>query len=441
MRLSASFFLLIVLAFAAFGQKTDEILATETNLNFTFRSLSENGQKLFENQKSAVADARSKLLSQMLSDLLLEAEANSQNITVEALIEARKKKVLDPTIAEIRAVYDANRSALGDKTIDDTRKEIIEYLRFPNEQKSLQSLIDGLKVKHKLTPGKDVNAAGLKPMEALAAINGRSLSVQEFEEKNKIVLYEVRAEITDNIRTDLENAIFSTLLSEEAKSRNMDASDLYAAEITNKMRDFSDEEQANLKNAFKKILFAKFGVKILLKETEPFVQDVSVDDDPAQGKAAALVAVVMFTDFQCPACAATHPVLKKVLGEYGDRVRFVVRDFPLTNIHENAFRAARAANAANSQGKYFEYINVLYRNQNALDADSLKKYAADLGLNVKQFEIDLLSAKTAAEVKKDVTDGKKYGIGVTPTIFVNGVKIRRLSAEAFREAIDKALKK
>jgi protein-disulfide isomerase len=82
----------------------------------------------------------------------------------------------------------------------------------------------------------------------------------------------------------------------------------------------------------------------------------------------------------------------------------------------------------------------LYKNQDKLDDESLKKYAADSGLNIKQFELDLENDKFAEEVRKDSSDGKSYGITGTPTVFVNGVKVRTLSAASFQKAIDKALK-
>ena len=169
------------------------------------------------------------------------------------------------------------------------------------------------------------------------------------------------------------------------------------------------------------------------------MQTISVDDDPATGPADAAVTIVMFSDFQCSACSATHPVLKKVMDAYPGKIRFVVRDFPLESIHENGFKAALAAGAANAQGKFFEYIEVLYTHQDALDAASLKKYAADLGLNAKQFELDFNSAKTVAEVRKDMVDGEGYVVNSTPTIFVNGVRVRDLSAESFKGAIDRAI--
>lgn len=436
---SAVFIFLLTVSF--FAQKADEILATATGLNFTSAALSAEARKLSEDQKRVVADARTNILSRMLTDILLETEAKAKNLSVDALVEAQTKKIPNPTEAEIKTVFEANAAALTDKSPAEARSEIIRFLRRQPEQKATQDFIEGLKIKYKFTVGKDVNAPDLKPFESLFTITGKSVSAQEFEAKSKSALYDVRAEIADEIRFDLENSIFSALVNEEAKARNTDASSVIAAEITDKMREFSDAERAELESAFKKTLFAKFNVKILLKEVELFVQNISADDDPAQGKATAPVTVIMFSDFQCSACSATHPVLKKVLAEYGDKVLFVVRDFPLTNIHENAMQAALAANAANAQGKFFEYSDVLYRNQTALDAASLKKYATDLGLNVKQFEIDLSSEKTAAEVRKDIADGMSYGISGTPTIFVNGVKVRQLSADGFRSAIEKALKK
>jgi protein-disulfide isomerase len=148
----------------------------------------------------------------------------------------------------------------------------------------------------------------------------------------------------------------------------------------------------------------------------------------------------MFSDFQCPACSRTHPVLKKVIKEYGDKVRLVVRDYPLA-MHPNAFEAALAANAAAKQGKFIEYTEKLYQNQDSLERASLIAFAREFGLNEKQFEIDLSDTANAAEVRKDMADGDSYGVGGTPSIFVNGVKVHSLSATAFRRAIDKALSK
>jgi protein-disulfide isomerase len=432
---------LITFLFLTFAQaqKAGDVLATANGLTFTVSSLSENARKAYLEQNASVAAERARLYAQLVRDSLIEAESKAQNSTGEALLAAEVKKAAEPTAAEIKTVYDANRSALGNRTIDEVRPQIVTFLKANTEQKAITDLVERLKIKHKFQAGKDVNTFGLKPADTLFSVAGQIVTAADFENRFKAHIYDVGAGIAAVTIADLENTIFSTLVAQEAKARNIETGDLIAAEITNKLRDFTDEERLALENGLKKRLFEKYAVKIAVKEPNPVTHDVSVDDDPVWGKPTAPVTVMMFSDFQCSACSATHPVLKKVITEYGDKVRFVVRDFPLESVHENAFRAALAANAARQQGKFFEYIEILYRNQDSLDAASLNKYAAELGLNLKQFELDLSSEKTAAEVRKDMADAVKHGARGTPTIFINGIKAQRLSADAFRGAIEKAL--
>jgi protein-disulfide isomerase len=133
-----------------------------------------------------------------------------------------------------------------------------------------------------------------------------------------------------------------------------------------------------------------------------------------------------------------YPVMEEVLKSYGNRVRFLIRDFPITSLHPNAFRAAEAAGAANAQGKFWEYIDILFKNPNALDADSLKKYASQLGLDRKRFDAEFESGKYAGEIRRDIEAGEMYGVEATPTIFINGRLLTELSADGLRAAIEKA---
>ncbi len=439
MKFLCSVLLLFLTVSATQGQKNDEVLATANGLTFNTNSLAENVRKNYLGREAAVAAERKRLVEKQIRDILIETEAKAQNTTQEALTASELKKVAAPTAVEIKTVFDANRAAFGDQTLEQVRSQIVAFLRRNAEQKSIGDLAERLKSKHKFAAGKDINAANLQAADVIFSISGKSMTAGEFDERNKAHFYDVRAEILTQTKMDLDNTIFSMLVEQEAKSRNIDAGDLIATEVTNKLRDFTDEERADLENALKKRLYEKFAVRITIAEPAPVAHKVSADDDPVFGKATAPVTVIMFSDFQCSACAATHPVLKKVLADYGDRARLVVRDFPLESVHENAFSAALAANAANKQGKFFEYIEVLYRNQENLDAASLKNYAAELGLNVKQFELDLSDEKAAAEVRKDMAEAMNLGARGTPTIFVNGLKLNRLSIEAFKGAIDRAL--
>ena len=108
-------------------------------------------------------------------------------------------------------------------------------------------------------------------------------------------------------------------------------------------------------------------------------------------------------------------------------------------MHPNARKAAEAANAAHAQGKFFEYVALLLKRQNALDVSSLKKYASELGLDRVRFDAALDGGKYAAEVKHDMDDGELYGIDSTPAIFINGIALREMSGEALRALIDRGL--
>jgi protein-disulfide isomerase len=288
--------------------------------------------------------------------------------------------------------------------------------------------------------GRDVNGIGLGQGEVLATIGDRTITLGDFEQAQKMRLNDIEMEIYEELKSELETTILSALAAEEARSRNLDLGSYIATEITDKLRLFTDDERAAVESDLLRRLFVKYNVKLTLPLPSQIVQNISVDDDPQTGNPNAAVTVVMFTDFQCPACARTHPVLKAALAGYGDRVRLVVRDFPL-EMHPDAFQAALAANAARNQGKFMEYTEILYRNQAELDKASLLRYATGLGLNAKQFELDFSDAKTAAEVRKDQADGQSYGISGTPAIFINGVKAHRLSIHGLRSAIDRALTK
>jgi len=126
-----------------------------------------------------------------------------------------------------------------------------------------------------------------------------------------------------------------------------------------------------------------------------------------------------------------------VLKNYGNRVHFEIRNFPLASLHANAFNAAEAAAAANAQGKFWEYIDLLFKNQNSLDVESLKKFATQVGLDRKRFDADFDGGKFDADIRRDIEEGELYGVESTPTIFINGVMLTTLSADGLREAIEK----
>ncbi len=146
--------------------------------------------------------------------------------------------------------------------------------------------------------------------------------------------------------------------------------------------------------------------------------------NPTLGRATAPVTLVEFSDYQCPSCQRVEPTLKRLRETYGDRIRFVWKDFPLTRIHPQAFKAGEAAHCAGDQGESWELHDVLFDKQQELQPPDLKRHAAELGLDANAFNQCLDSSKYGERVRDGVSEGGALGVNSTPTIFING---RRLS--------------
>ena len=158
--------------------------------------------------------------------------------------------------------------------------------------------------------------------------------------------------------------------------------------------------------------------------------DASADDDPVKGNKVAPVEIIEFSDFQCPFCGKFYSeTYNQVIDAYvkTGKASLVFRDFPLSNIHPYAQKAAEASECADEQGKFWEYHNKLFENQEALSVDNLKQYAKDLKLNTAKFNECLDSGAMADEVQKDLDEGSSYGVTGTPAFFING----RLIAGAY----------
>lgn len=184
--------------------------------------------------------------------------------------------------------------------------------------------------------------------------------------------------------------------------------------------------------------------------------------DHVTGKKDSKVLLIEYGDFQCPSCGSAYPQTKQIIKEYGDRVGFVFRNFPLTSLHPNARVAAATAEAAGLQGKYWEMHDMLYEKQDDWSGlsgdkrgDIFNSYAQTLGLDMDKFKADLQSNSTSGDTsttKKIAFDqalGKKFNVNATPTFFINGKQMDDATREAFvkgqdissvRAALDEALK-
>lgn len=180
-------------------------------------------------------------------------------------------------------------------------------------------------------------------------------------------------------------------------------------------------------------------------------------DSPTLGPADAPVTVVEFLDPECESCGAFHPTLKRILSDYGGRVRLVVRYMPF---HPNSVLAATVTEAAGEQGKYWEMQELLFRRQpewgeihghgghapvpaarREAPAALFERYASELGLDTGKIRAAVAERRYASKVERDRRDGQSLGVTKTPTFFVNGRQLARFSQHDLRALIEDELKK
>jgi protein-disulfide isomerase len=133
--------------------------------------------------------------------------------------------------------------------------------------------------------------------------------------------------------------------------------------------------------------------------------------------------LVEYGDYQCPYCGAAYPIVKKVQKRMGRRLRFIFRNFPLTNAHPFALRAAETAEAAAAQGKFWEMHDFLFENQPSLgDPAVLLRYARKLDLDAAHLEREVAGHVYLPRIEEDYQSGIRSGVNGTPTFFVNGAR-------------------
>jgi protein-disulfide isomerase len=439
----------------------------------TFNDIDQRVRDAVNNLDRDISDMRRRALTDQVNAYLFEAEAKKRNVKMEEFLNTEiYSRIPPPSEEEIRYIYENNRDQIGPVSLDEARQRIINAVREQRAASLVEDLAQRLRMMYVVEWGTtDVNAQGVAPSTVLASVSGRAITYGDLNEQLKPAVNDMRLRLYEAEREAVDAKIDDLLLEAEARRRRITRDDLIRVEITDKMRKLTDadvsrfyeenkariqgtlearraeiasfleqQERVRVAQALIERLRSTAQIRMMLAEPAGYVQKINTDDDPSRGPVTAPVTVVMFTDFQCPACSATHPVLDEVLKLYGARVRLVVRDFPL-EMHQWSRKAAEAANAAKAQGKFFEYINVLYRNQQALDVPSLKKYASDIGLDRARFDAELDGGKYAAEVAHDIAEGKSYGITGTPAIFINGVRLLDLSDRGMKAAIDRAFER
>jgi protein-disulfide isomerase len=316
-----------------------------------------------------------------------------------------------------------------------------------------------------LATAADATAADLP--DTVATVQDQKISAEELTTSLRGELLQLDMQRYRTLKEGLDEIIAEKLITLEAEKRQMSPEQLMQEEVAAKvkpvteeeakqfyeanqerirqpydqvaprLRDYlSQQERQKQQQSFLRDLRQRYKVNIAL---QPPKVDVDIDDDPMLGDKDAPVTIVEFSDFQCPYCRRVQPALKRLMEEYEGKVRLVFRDFPLRSIHPQAQKAAEAAQCADDQDKFWPYHDKLFE-QTALQIDDLKRYAKELGLDMAAFSQCLESDKHAAEVEKDLQDGRQVGVNSTPSFYINGQPLSGAAAyENFQELVDEAL--
>lgn len=446
------------------------LLATVNGQSVTTAEIDPKVRLEVEALEERIAEARRQILALQINTLLLESEAAKRRISPQQLYNLEiVRKITEPTAAEINKFVEDNRDQINQTDPVAMRQQVVAFLKSERETKITDEFIKRLSASNPVVNVAVANAANLPPSAVVVTVAGRPITAGVTNERLKPIVYKLRLNTYRLAKEALDLTINDLLLLAEANRSNVPPEEIIRKEISEKLRPpteaeiakfyadnkskiptplaevsnqiasyLQEQDRRRLEDALSARLRTGADIRLLISEPALPVQSISVDDDPVRGDANAPVTIVEFTDFQCSSCAAMQPILDEVLKSYGNKVKLVVRDFPLP-MHADARKAAEAANAAHAQGKFFEYIALLFKRQKALDVASLKKYASELGLDRARFDVALDAGKYAAEIKHDIDDGEIYGVDSTPAVFVNGIALTEMSVEALRALIDRGL--
>lgn len=448
-----------------------EVLAIVNGTKITRQDIAAQDARI-KQLKDQVIEARQRQLDLEINSLLLQAEAKKRGVSTAQLLEAEiVSKVTDPTEAEAQTFFDQNKARMGAADFPTVKNEIISYLRDERQSTRAKLFADQLRAGAQVKTFGAVTAPAREADRArvFATVNGQNITSANIEDSLKPLVFSVRSQVFDIRKNAIDLALNDLLLAAEAKRQNLTTRALLDSVMTkvppvtesdaqkffneNKARvngDFAslktqiisyleDKSKREAESAFADQLKRNATIQIFLTAPQSPVYEIAVDDQPLRGNANASVTLIGFSDFECAACAAAHDVVNRLSTEYGNNLRFVMRDYPLEQ-HANAFRAAEAAEAAREQGKFWEYAALLFHNQKELSVEKLKEYASRLQLDRTKFDQAVDSRKFRDQVARDLDEGNRLGINATPTFFVNGRKVSEISYEALKAAIDASLK-
>lgn len=298
----------------------------------------------------------------------------------------------------------------------------------------------------------------------VAEIDGQQITLGKVEPALRAQLFQAQQQYYLAERAALERWIDNQLLANEAARQQITVAELVDRNINSQVKDPTDDQMQVFYEGMKTDQpFEPLRDKILQHIRElraakirstylqslrrqahalitfaPPAAQIAPGNIPVRGSVSAPVHIIEFGDYECPYCQRVFPVVQQLLSEYGAKMSFSFRDYPLP-MHAEAPKAAEATHCAAAQGKFWEFYNVLF-NSKKLAIPDLKEEASKLSLNTEAFNKCLDSGEQAANVAKDVAEAQRLQLTGTPTFFINGRFFDGpLTYEALRTAVEHEL--
>ena len=298
----------------------------------------------------------------------------------------------------------------------------------------------------------------------VAEVGGVKVTLAELEQQESAKLLSAHYQYYQAQNKALEDLIDKKVLEQKATSENLTVDQLIDRDIKSQVKDPTEDQMKvyyegletdqpyeavrdkiiekirqlrtdKARAAYVKALRAQTTVTIVLA---PPRANVDVADAQVLGPKSAQIKLVEFADYECPYCQRVAADVKKLKADFGDKVAFTYKDFPLP-MHARAEKAAEAARCASKQNKYWEFHDELFHSKE-LDVDQLKAQARALKLDSEQFDECLDSGEEAAAVERDRKEGLRLGISGTPSFFVNGHYLSgALDYAALRQVVERQL--
>ncbi|MGC1371655.1 MAG: thioredoxin domain-containing protein [Candidatus Sulfotelmatobacter sp.] len=299
----------------------------------------------------------------------------------------------------------------------------------------------------------------------VANVGGVTITMSDLEQEESAKLLAARYQYYQVETKALNDLIDKKLLERKAAAEHLTVAELLDREVASKVKDPAEDQMKvyyegietdqpfeavrekilekirqlrsdRAKTAYLQTLRTESTVYVVL--APPSASLEAANPQMTQGPKNAQVTLVEFADYECPYCQKVAPDVKKLAADFGNKVSFAFKDFPLP-MHSRAEKAAEAARCASKQNKFWEFHDELFHSKE-LDVDQLKAQARALKLDAEQFDKCLDSGEEAAEVDRDRKEGNRLGINGTPSFFINGHFMSgALDYATLRQAIEQQL--